>query len=123
VQQNSAIVAEHTLRHVEEFGIACILEGLESADIHDPIDGFVELFPACRRTSNERADEILASLYLLCPHWLRLNVMPITLTSYFRTASSSAPPQPHPTSCFFAEPRSADPVGYGAPNMLPHSDS
>ena len=37
----------------------------------------------CRRTSTVRDVEMSASIALLYSHWLRLNVMPMTLTSYF----------------------------------------
>ena len=52
----------------------------------------------CSRTSTVRCVGILASLALLYSNWLRLSVIPITLTSYFSIARTSAPPQPQPMS-------------------------
>ena len=52
----------------------------------------------CSRTSTLRSVGISASLALLYSNWLRLSVMPMTLTSNFSIARSSAPPQPQPMS-------------------------
>src|SRR5882672_7362171 len=46
VQEHAAVIGQNTMSHVEERGVTRFLEGLERADTHDPIDGFVKFFPA-----------------------------------------------------------------------------